>query len=440
MNLIKYGEKFFDELEIHMLSKREISASAELNQISSAVSSDINITVVRGVKDGRMGISIVDSNEDSKIKEGIEEAYKLSKHNIKDENWPGFPDAQNYREHNSKDLEIKDADHFVNIVALSLKHLSEKRPNAVVVGAEAGAAKFRSVVMNSRGVDVEQSDFLSYFMLMLIERENGKVTPSIFDMDVQKEQNLETDKVIESCIQKLKWAGNVKKANNEEATLIMEPFAMAEILNYSLFPAFSGERKVKGTSVLVDKIGERVMSDKVSIYDDPFHNMSIYKVVADDEGVATQTNKIVERGKFRGFLWNHYWASVAGVESTGNASRSFRTGAVGIGAHNMVMDGGAKKLEEIISEMDKGYVVSLFQGAHSSNPDTGSISAVANPAFVVEDGEIKGSTVFMVSGNIYDMMQNVVEVSSEQKAVYMMGRGIYPYVAFENVKIAAVSR
>ena len=182
------------------------------------------------------------------------------------------------------------------------------------------------------------------------------------------------------------------------------------------------------------------MSEKVTIEDNPFHEESLSKIIADDEGVATRRNTIIEKGVFKGFLWNHYWAKIHGENSTGNGVRSFRTGSMGVGPHNMVFKEGNRKLEDIIAEMDHGYLVSSFQGAHSSNPDTGSISAVANPAFIIENGEITGSTVFMVSGNIYDLLNNVKEISDELRPVYMMGRGLYPHVLFDKVKIAPVSR
>ena len=168
--------------------------------------------------------------------------------------------------------------------------------------------------------------------------------------------------------------------------------------------------------------------------------MSISRVIADDEGVATRVNTLIENGVFRGFLWNNYWAHKAGLESTGNGTRSFRSGAMGIGAHNMVLREGSRRIEDLIGAVDYGYLVSSFQGAHSSNPDTGSISVVANPAFVIEDGEVSGSTVFMLSGNIYDLMGRVSEVSREIRPVFMMGRGLYPHVMVEDVGIAPVSR
>lgn len=440
MNLIKKGEKLFDELEIQIVHRREISAKAELNQISSATASDLGMAVIRGVVDKKVGISIVDSNDESKIAEGIERAYKIAKLNDRDENWPGFPGRQSYSPKPSSSMEERDADYFVNRLTLVLKEISERKPDAIVVGAEMGNIVASSQVYNSNGVEVSQEDSLTVFVLVMMGRYGDIVTPSIFDMDVRKDSNIDDSRVIDSCLTKLEYAKTVKRAEEGDSKVILEPFALAEIMQFALYPSFSGERKVKGTSMLSGKEGEKIMSENITISDDPFHEMAISRIIADDEGVATRVNNLVENGVFRGFLWNNYWASMDGRESTGNGMRSFRTGSVGIGAHNMVVRPGNKSLEDMISEVKRGYLVSSFQGAHSSNPDTGSISVVANPAFVIENGEITGSTVFMLGGNIYDLLSNVSGVSSELKPVFMMGKGIYPHVLVENVKIAAVSR
>ena len=442
MSIIEYGEKFFDEVEIHKVQKKEVSSSVELNQISSSSSAIIERTVIRGIKDGKVGIYITDSTDNAKIKEGFKSAYHLSRVNTSDEKWPGLPGpyGQNYEKIHMNAERNMDPDYFVNMLTEVLKTVKSMNSEAMVVGGESGATWTSSEIMNSHGISVKQEDFIAYFILVMVSRQGNKVTPSIFDMDIKKTKNLNTERVIKSCLEKLSMAKTVKKVDARDATVVLEPFALAEILQFSLFPSFNGERKVKNTSILADKVGERIMSEQITIEDNPFHKDAINRVIADDEGVATKRNILVDHGEMRGFLWNNYWGKMAGETVTGNGIRSFRTGAMGTGAHNMVIREGHKNKDDMIAEMKKGYIVSSFQGAHSSNPDTGKIATVANPAFVVEDGQITGSTVFMISGNIYDIMNNIRTVGSNLKPVYMMGKGLFPDIMFDHVKIAPVSR
>jgi len=232
----------------------------------------------------------------------------------------------------------------------------------------------------------------------------------------------------------------VKSADRMEGDILLEPLALAELLYFTLLPAVNGERKVKGTTPLEKRVGEKIFSEKITIYDDPWHPLSISPIIADDEGVAARKNMLFENGVFKGFLWNTYWGNISGEGSTGNGIRSLSTGGIGIGAHNLVVEKGRRKKEEIIGDMKDGFLISAFQGAHSSNPDTGDFSVVANPAFKIEDGEIVGSTVFMMSGNVYQLLKNVEEISSTERKMVMMGNGVYPDILFRDVKIAPVSK
>ena len=442
MSLIKYGEKYFDELEISIYRKRDVVAGVELNQVSISSVRDLEMSVIRGVKDKRMGIYIVDSGDENKIKEGIEEAYKLSKLNDRDDKWESFPHSEKYHEKIKVCENVRSAtpDIFVNLLNNSVKEVLERDKNAVVAGAESGGIIASMHVENSSGVDVEQENSATYFYLFLSGRKGDTVTPGIFELDVRRDMNIEKERVISMALKKLEKAYNVKKAGNGESTIILEPIALGEILYFTLLPAISGEKKVKDTTPLSNQVNEKVISDKITIMDDPFHPLSVNSVIADDEGAATTSHTVFKRGIFKKFLWNSYWANIANEENTGNGIRNLSTGYVGIGAHSMVIESGKRSVDDMVGDIEHGYMVLSFQGAHSSNPDTGDFSVVANPAFVIEEGEIKGATVFMMSGNIYSLMRNVKEVSREQRPIYAIAKGIYPYITFNNVKIASVSK
>ncbi len=443
MNLIRYGERFFDELEIAIYKRRNVSVDVELNQVALSSSSQRTVTVIRGIKDKRIGIYIVDSDDEGEIKRGIEVAAKNAKNNEKDERWTNLPGEQRYANVNIElDYAIKDLepDFFVNLANEAMKEINERDKNAMVAGGASGAQWSENRVMNSYGIDIMQEFGGTFFYLFVVGRKGNVVTPGIVEFDVRRSSNITKDLVVNSILEKLKYAYTVKGADKMHGDILLEPLALAELLYFTLLPAVNGERKVKGTTPLGHKVGESILSEKITIYDDPWHPLSISPVIADDEGVAARRNMLFEKGIFKGFLWNNYWGNISGEGSTGNGIRSLSTGGIGIGAHNLVVEKGSRKKEEIIGDVKDGFLISAFQGAHSSNPDTGDFSVVANPAFKIENGEIVGSTVFMMSGNVYELLKNVEEISSTERKMVMMGNGVYPDILFKDVKIAPVSK
>ncbi|WP_456394904.1 PmbA/TldA family metallopeptidase, partial [Thermococcus sp.] len=107
--LIRYGEKFFDELEIAVYRSKDVSASVELNEISMASTRSGALTIIRGIKDKRLGLAIVDSDEPPRIMEAIEQAAKMARLNSPDEKWVSLPEPGKYRERPKPNYELKDA-------------------------------------------------------------------------------------------------------------------------------------------------------------------------------------------------------------------------------------------------------------------------------------------------------------------------------------------
>ncbi|AJC72502.1 MAG: TldD/PmbA family protein [Thermococcus sp.] len=437
-NLIRYAEKLFDEVEIAVYRSRDVSASVELNEISMASTRSGAVTIVRGIKDKRLGLAIVDSDEESRVKEAIEQAAKMAKLNTRDEKWVSLPEPGKYREKPKPNYELKEAspDGLVEMLVRGIRLAREKDRNAIVAGGEGGVSWEERHIVNSHGIDVFQEGGAAFFYLELVGRKEGVVTPGIFDFDAKRSLDLDVEGVVERAVQKVGWAYNVKASKNEEVPIIFGPWAIAGLFSYALFPAFSGERLVKETTPLAGKVGEKVASDVITMYDDPFHELSLEPVIADGEGVPTRKNVLIENGLFKGFVWDNYWAKVYGTESTGNGKRDLNSGGISIGFHSMVIENGKRSLEEVISEIERGYLVDGVQGAHSSNPDNGNFAVTANPAFLIEDGEVVGSSVFLIAGNVYELLGQASEVTKEQTVMPSGTTIITPFIKFEDVKIA----
>ena len=117
-----------------------------------------------------------------------------------------------------------------------------------------------------------------------------------------------------------------------------------------------------------------------------------------------------------------------GLESTGNCSRG---GGVfggetpyesrpGSATTWLDVSPGKKSLEDIISSIDgKAILVRDFPlGIFHSSVSTGEFSCVAGSAFLVENGEMKGSVEpVSIAGNYYEGFKNLLEVGSDKITV-----------------------
>ena len=101
---------------------------------------------------------------------------------------------------------------------------------------------------------------------------------------------------------------------------VLEPYALAELLEYFAYDSFSGLGVVEESSYLAGRLGERVFDPKISIADDPLDPAGLPKRI-DFEGTPKQRVEIVSEGVARGVVWDRATAARAGdgTQSTGHA-------------------------------------------------------------------------------------------------------------------------
>ncbi|MDD2717109.1 MAG: metallopeptidase TldD-related protein [Candidatus Wallbacteria bacterium] len=179
----------------------------------------------------------------------------------------------------------------------------------------------------------------------------------------------------------------------------------------------SGESLYRKITPLADKLGLKIFSDKISIFNDPLNDADPGARSFDDEGTPCRRYPIVEKGVFRSFFFDLLHAGKMKVAPTGNGFRqaadrvTVRPGSILI---HPLIETGAKSFDEMLKTMDEGLIVMGALGAHSGNIPNGDFSIGLSPGFYVKNGKIVGHVKdAMVTGNIYEMFNNVLEVENE---------------------------
>lgn len=186
----------------------------------------------------------------------------------------------------------------------------------------------------------------------------------------------------------------------------------------------------RGVSPIKDKVGEKIVSDKITLINNPLDDTQTGAETFDDEGVPTRKLTLVENGVLKSFYWDLKYAAKMGVEPTG-------TGRGGPNAHHYQLAGGEKSMSEIIAGMKRGIILEGCIGAHSGNLVNGDYSVAVGPAYYVEDGQILGRIRdAMVAGNAYETLSNVSELSRERAKGYAgRGEALLPAMLCEDVSV-----
>lgn len=118
--------------------------------------------------------------------------------------------------------------------------------------------------------------------------------------------------------------------------------------------------------LLLKKLGKKVGSDVVTLYDDGTINGAFGSFKYDDEGVPAQKTRLVEDGKIVGLMHNRETAKKLNAEPTGNArAENFRVEPI-IRMRNTFMAPRDYSLEELIEEISSGYYLKSFRGGQAN--------------------------------------------------------------------------
>jgi len=173
----------------------------------------------------------------------------------------------------------------------------------------------------------------------------------------------------------------------------------------SLASAASGSSVARGTSFIKDKMEKQIFHEAITIIEDPFIKRGHRSKAFDGEGISPQKREIVKDGILQGWFLDLASARQLGLQSTGNAARG-TTSLPRPSVTNLYMQPGEKSSEDLIAEIDEGFLVTDLMGM-GVNLVTGDYSQGA-AGFWIEKGEIAYPVSEMtIASNLNHMWMNI---------------------------------
>lgn len=247
---------------------------------------------------------------------------------------------------------------------------------------------------------------------------------------------------LDELIEMYKRSQPEKKIRGGKMKVLFLPFSLYALL-WRLQSGTAGSNIYYKKSPLINKIGEKIFSERLTIYEDPHNETYPFARAFDDEGTATKKLMIVEKGILKNFYYDLFYGDKMGERSSGNGYKGVMWGGEFAALkpvpalEHLIIEPGAKSLKELIGLMDKGIIVAGVLGAHSGNIPNGDFSIGIDPCLYVENGEIIGRVKnTMIAGNIYDVMKNVIEVEDRLHPAFMSGKAL-PAILFDGIMVVS---
>jgi PmbA protein len=278
--------------------------------------------------------------------------------------------------------------------------------------ASAGFSDAETLIMNTNGAEVFFKSTACSSSIEVVAEENGE-SQAGSDFDVKRVyRQLEIETVGGRAARRALDLLGARHIDSAKTPVILESMVAQEFLGL-MAGSFSAEGVQKKRSLFIGKLETEVASPVITVFDDGLLENGLGTAPCDDELVPVSKKVIIDKGRLARFLYNTYTANKDKTVSTGNGMRGGFKGIPGVGITNLYIEPGRKTLEELVSSVDKGLLVTDVMGMHTANSISGDFS-VGAVGFWIEKGK-KAYPVreITIAGNILDLMKHVDAVGSD---------------------------
>ena len=214
--------------------------------------------------------------------------------------------------------------------------------------------------------------------------------------------------------------------------VIFMPTAVPDLL-YPLMVGVNGKQLEKGVSPLIDKTGQKLLDEKITIVDNGLRDFGTASSPFDAEGVPRRRTALFDRGVFTGFLFDLATAAACRTKSTGSASRDY-TSQPQPGRSNIELAPGDARFEDVLAGVNEGLLVYDCIGGGQSNVLAGDVAINVSSGFRIGNGKVTGRVKdTVIAGNVYEMFKNVAAVGN---IVRDLGSYYVPFLVLPGLKVA----
>jgi PmbA protein len=203
---------------------------------------------------------------------------------------------------------------------------------------------------------------------------------------------------------------NARRVQTCDVPVIFDPETASSLMHH-LATAVSGYTLYKRTSFLLDKLGQRIAPEWVTVIDDGTIVGGLGSKPFDGEGLATRHTVVLDHGVLASYLFDTYSARKLNSRSTGNAARSVGD-APRVAPTNLFLQAGTASPEEIIRSVHRGLYVTELMG-FGVNPVTGDYSRGAVGQWI-ENGEFAHPVEeITIAGNLLTMYDSIEAIGND---------------------------
>ncbi|MBR8721020.1 Metalloprotease PmbA [Bacteroides pyogenes] len=398
---------------------------AKMETLQQATEGGLNVSLYVDGRYGSISTNRLDRKElETFIKNGIDSTRYLAEDKAR-----VLPDPERYYKGGKPDLQLSDSkfssidpDDKVALAKAVAEEAMGKDDRVISVSSSYNDGENAAYRLISNGFEGETKNTWYSLSASVTIKGEGEARPSSY----WYESSLYIDdlikkgigqKALERVLRKL----GQKKVQSGKYTMVVDPMNTGRLLG-PLMSALNGGALQQKNSFLLNKLHEKVGSDRLTLTDDPHLVKAFGARYFDNEGIATERRAIFDRGVLNTYFIDTYNAGKMEVDPTISS------------ASILVMNTGNKNLEGLVADIDKGILVTGFNGGNC-NSSTGDFS-YGIEGFLIEGGKLTQPVSEMnITGNMITLWSSLVETGNDPR---LNSSWRIPSLVFEGVDFSGL--
>ncbi|MFV0591653.1 MAG: TldD/PmbA family protein [Draconibacterium sp.] len=415
--------------QVNVTIANSVSSSVEvreqkIDKLEQAIQSGLSI---RLFVDGRYSAHSTSRLKKEELAYFIEEAIAGTRFLSEDE-FRTLPDPELYYKGSGENLQLLDND-FDKVdpqekIKLAFEAESEvigKDDRIISVSSSYYDSKNERVMVTSNGFEGDTANSV-FGIYTSVSVKGGEARPEAgWNESAIEYANLKKEGSGTIALEKALSKIGQQKIKSGTMPMIVENRQIGRLFG-PLINALSGSEIQQKNSFLINKLGEKVVSEKLTLTDDPFIVGGRGSRLFDGEGLATQKRTVFHKGVLQTYYIDTYYGKKLAMAPTSGSTT------------NLVFETGHKDLQALIASVDKGILVTGFNGGNC-NGSSGDFS-YGIEGFLIENGKMTKPVAEMnITGNMKNLWSDIGEIGNDAN---LNSSWRTPSILFENVDFSGL--
>ncbi len=406
------------DMEVYYSTGNSLSLKVFEKELDGYSLSESEGLSLRGVYNGKMGYSYTEKVDESSIDLLVKNVLENATVIDSDDEEIIYEGSKEYKKVDTFNSNLENIEEIEKIKFVKLLEEEAFKIDNRITSVETcvyGDGYAETIMSNTKGLYLHDKSNIAYTYVVVVAKQGDDIKTGMAYRTGNDFSKFEAKQIAEEAVHEALSLLGAKSIKSGDYAVVIRNSAAADLLE-AFTGIFSAENVQKNLSLLKGKLNEKIGSEKFTLIDDPFMEQGLACRSFDGEGVACRYKKVVEKGVLKTYFHNLKTSKKDGIETTGNASKGSYKSSIGIAPSNFYVEKGEKSLDEIISSMESGVLITELQGLHSGLNSVSGDFSLAALGYEIKGGKItRPVEQITVAGNYFDLLNNIEETGTDLK-------------------------